>query len=297
MKRVLVLGVNGLIGHTMYRKLKQEGFEVFGTMRRAKIEFMQYDFLQADTIIDGLDVQEISNVSEVILQIQPSVVVNCIGITRRKDEISNSIQAIKINALLPHQIAKICQDMSIRMIHLSTDCVFSGDFGLYTEDSIPDASDMYGRTKAMGEVLDNPNCLTLRSSFLGTEISDRTELLEWLLSQKGRTIKGYTKAIYSGVSTVYLSSVITEILRHYPQLSGLYQIAPDTPISKYDLLCIAKNAFNIDVEIVENDSFVSDKSLSGARLKKVMNYRVPSWHDMLQELAEWDLDKRNMRGK
>ncbi|MDD2262036.1 MAG: SDR family oxidoreductase [Clostridia bacterium] len=297
MKRVLVLGVNGLIGHTMYRKLKQEGFEVFGTMRRAKIEFMQYDFLQADTIIDGLDVQEISNVSEVILQIQPSVVVNCIGITRRKDEISNSIQAIKINALLPHQIAKICQDMSIRMIHLSTDCVFSGDSGLYTEDSIPDASDMYGRTKAMGEVLDNPNCLTLRSSFLGTEISDRTELLEWLLSQKGRTIKGYTKAIYSGVSTVYLSSVITEILRHYPQLSGLYQIAPDTPISKYDLLCIAKNAFNIDVEIVGNDSFVSDKSLSGARLKKVMNYRVPSWHDMLQELAEWDLDKRNMRGK
>jgi len=297
MKRVLVLGVNGLIGHTMYRKLKQEGFEVFGTMRRAKIEFMQYDFLQADTIIDGLDVQEISNVSEVILQIQPSVVVNCIGITRRKDEISNSIQAIKINALLPHQIAKICQDMSIRMIHLSTDCVFSGDSGLYTEDSIPDASDMYGRTKAMGEVLDNPNCLTLRSSFLGTEISDRTELLEWLLSQKGRTIKGYTKAIYSGVSTVYLSSVITEILRYYPQLSGLYQIAPDTPISKYDLLCIAKNAFNIDVEIVGNDSFVSDKSLSGARLKKVMNYRVPSWHDMLQELAEWDLDKRNMRGK
>ena len=297
MKRVLVLGVNGLIGHTLYRKLKQEGYEVFGTMRRAKKEFMQYDFLQADTIIDGLDVHDISDVSEAILQVQPSVVINCIGITRRKDEISSSIQAIKINALLPHQMAKLCQDMSIRMIHLSTDCVFSGDSGLYSEDNIPDASDMYGRTKAMGEVLDNPNCLTLRSSFLGTEISDRTELLEWLLAQTGQTIKGYTRAIYSGVSTVYLSSVITDVLKYYPQLSGLYQIASETPISKYDLLSIAKKAFNIDVEIVEDDSYASDKSLSGTRLKKIMHYRVPSWSDMLQELADWDLDKRKMRGK
>lgn len=297
MHPVLVLGVNGLIGHTLYRKLQNAGFETYGTMRRKKSEFHDYAFLQTDNIVDSVHVQSVEDITDVIQHIKPAVIINCIGITRRKAEISDSIQAIKINALFPHELASLCMDQSIRMIHLSTDCVFSGDSGSYTEDSIPDASDMYGRTKAMGEVTDNPCCLTLRSSFLGTEICDRTELLEWLLAQSGKTIKGFTNALYSGVSTVFLSSVIVDILNDYPKLSGLLQIASENPISKYELLCLAKEAFNLEVEINPDYSYTSDKSLSGKRLKDIIMYRVPSWKNMLQELADWDLDARKMRGR
>jgi dTDP-4-dehydrorhamnose reductase len=283
--RVLVLGVNGLIGNTMFRKLNEVGFETFGIMRRSKIEFAQFGFMQSDRIIDEIHIQDMFDIESLVQMIKPAVIINCVGITRRKKEISDCIQAIKINALYPHQLAKYCEDNGIRLIHLSTDCVFSGDSGLYTEESIPDGYDMYARTKALGEVRDNPNCLTLRSSFLGLEISDKTELLEWLLAQEGKTIRGFTQAIYSGVSTNFLSKVVIDIIRHQPSLWGLYQIASDSPISKYDLLLVAKKAFNLDVAIEPDDGYSSDKSLSGARLKSIMKYVVPSWEHMLQDLA------------
>ncbi len=290
--RVLLLGANGLIGHKLFNKLSQSGLETIGTIRRDKRDFDCYPFMQSENIIDNFEIDGVSVVAKLIRDTKPSVVINCIGITKRKHELTDPVKAIGINALFPHQLAQLCQKQHIRMIHFSTDCVFSGDSGYYTEDSIPDASDIYGRTKALGEVAHMDNCLTLRSSFIGTEICDKTELLEWFLAQEQKQIKGYTKAMYSGVSTSYLCRVVIDILQNHPALAGLYQLAPDVPVSKYELLCLAKKAFGLDVEIVVEDSFVADKSLSGVRLKKVMDLEIPSWEAMLNELAIEDADNR-----
>ncbi|NLN83925.1 MAG: SDR family oxidoreductase [Firmicutes bacterium] len=290
--KVLILGVNGLIGHKLFQVLNKNGFDSFGTIRKSKKDFLRYEFMQSDNIVENIQIDDISDVNIVLNTLAPEILINCVGITIRKPEINDPIKTIAINSLFPHQLAVRCAELGIRMIHLSTDCVFSGKQGMYTEDSVPDALDMYGRTKALGEVRNMDNCLTLRSSFIGTEISDKTELLEWFLAQKGKTIRGYTNAMYSGVSTTFLSSVIMDILCNYPKLSGLYQIATDTPISKYDLLKHAQKAFNIELDIQAYEGVSINKSLSGEKLKKIINFNVPSWEKMLQELAEEDLDKR-----
>ncbi len=287
--KILILGVNGMIGHKLFYTLSQTDADVWGTIRKTKEDFAGIKLMQSPRIIEQFNADDFFDVEKLIEETAPDVIINCIGITKRKDELLDPIKAISINALMPHKLAQLCNDKSIRMIHFSTDCVFSGDSGSYNEDSIPNADDIYGKTKGLGEPVNNPACLTIRSSFIGRELCGKTELLEWFLSQAGKTIKGFTKAMYSGVSTTFMSRIVSEIIFQHPDLWGLYQLAPEKPISKYDLLCLAKKAFALEIDILADNDFSSDKSLCGDKLKRAIGVCVPSWEEMFVELASEDI--------
>jgi dTDP-4-dehydrorhamnose reductase len=188
-----------------------------------------------------------------------------------------------VNALLPHRLALMCADVSARLVHISTDCVFSGARGGYREDDFADAADLYGRTKFLGEVGQEPHCLTLRTSIIGPELARKASLLEWFLAQRTR-VRGFTKAIFSGFTTTELARVIELMLTRYPDASGLYHVSSE-PINKYDLLVAIRDALGLDIEIVPDATFEIDRSLDSTRFRSEFNYTPPSWPAMIGELA------------
>jgi dTDP-4-dehydrorhamnose reductase len=227
---------------------------------------------------------EYQKLEAVFHSIRPDIILNCVGITKRKKKINDPLLAISINSLFPHKLAQWAKIHGIRVIHFSTDCVFDGKTGNYTEESLTTAEDVYGRTKALGEIRYN-HALTIRSSFIGRELFTNTELLEWFLSQSGKTIKGFTKAMYTGVSTIFMSKVIGDIIEYHPELYGLRQLSIEQPISKYDLLCLARDAFNVNVEIIPDDTFEIRPTLNGSKLREELNLSIPTWREMMFELA------------
>ena len=231
-----------------------------------------------------MDVLNFEVLTGALAAIDPDVIINCVGITKRKKEIENTRRTLYINALFPHKLAEWSKVNNKRIIHFSTDCVFDGKIGNYREESLTTAKDLYGRTKALGEINYN-HALTLRSSFIGRELFSKTELLEWFLSQKGSSIKGYTKALYTGVSTTFLSQIIADIIENHPNLSGIKQLSTENPISKYELLCLAREAFKCKIEIVPDDTLEIKSTLKGNKLKDALGYTVPSWAKMMNDLA------------
>lgn len=281
--RILILGVSGLIGHKLLQKLSID-FDVYGTLHRTKENYGLIPLFSGQNIIDKVDVSDFENLSGILHVVNPDVILNCIGITLRKVEINDPYKVIKINVLFPHQLAKWAKANNKRVIHFSTDCVFDGSTGNYTENSLTTAKNVYGRTKALGEI-NYSHTLTIRSSFIGQELFGKTELLDWFLNQEGKQINGFTKTLYSGVSTNFVAHVVKTIILDFPQLSGLYQLAPENPISKYELLCLAKKAFEIDVEIIPEDKQVHTPTLNGSKLKDKIKIVVPSWKEMMNDLA------------
>ena len=284
MKRILILGASGLIGHKLYEKLTERFGDVWGTLHRDRSEFEACKLFESEQIIDNVDVKQFEKLTGIMHVINPDVVLNCVGITKRREEINDPTQAIGVNAMFPHQLADWAQENGKRVIHFSTDCVFDGSIGDYREDSPTTGPDEYGRTKALGEIR-YPHSLTIRSSFIGRELDVFSELLEWVLAQEGKTIRGFTNALYSGVSTIVMSQIVGDIIESYPDLGGLYQLATPTPISKYDLLCLARDKFGMNIEIVPDDSFVIKPTLDGTRLRNEMSLQLPSWPEMMEELA------------
>lgn len=215
--------------------------------------------------------------------VRPAFIVNCAGIVKQRSEARDPVPSITVNSLLPHQLASAAAGWGGRVIHFSTDCVFSGDRGNYTETDLPDARDLYGRTKFLGEVA-SENALTLRTSIIGRELAGRLSLLEWFLSQRGRTIRGFKRVIYSGVTTNHMAALVADIIRAHPALTGLYQVAA-APISKYDLLCLVRDSYGIDVTIVPDVEEVSDRSMTGGKLREAIGYVAPQWPELIGELA------------
>ena len=283
--RILILGANGLIGHTLWEQFSGK-YDTFATVRMPKSELVRYtSIFNSDKVIDRIDINELSQLKGVLKTLKPDYILNCTGITKRRNEINQVETALTINSIFPHKLAQWCLENGSRSINFSTDCVFHGENGDYNEQSITTAEDNYGRSKAFGEVKDNANSLTIRSSFIGRELLYKSELLEWFISQNGKTVKGFKNAMYSGVSTIYMSKVVSHIIDNYPALHGLYQLAPEQPISKYDLLHIARKSFGLNIEIVPEEDFVSNKSLNGTKLKNKINIEVPTWQSMMDELA------------
>jgi dTDP-4-dehydrorhamnose reductase len=281
--RILILGASGLIGHKLLQKLSND-FDVYATLHRSKESYGLMPLFSGQNIIDEVDVSDFENVSAILHSVNPNVILNCIGITPRKDEINNLYKVIKINSLFPHQLANWAKVNNKRVIHFSTDCVFNGSTGNYTENSLTTAEDVYGRTKALGEI-NYSHTLTIRSSFIGQELFGKTELLDWFLNQEGKRINGFTNTLYSGVSTNFMTYVVKTIILNAPELSGLYQLAPDKPISKYELLCIAKRAFDVNIEIIPENEYVHTPTLNGSKLKDNIKINVPSWKEMMKDLA------------
>ena len=193
---IVVLGATGLIGHKLYQSLVQAGHTVTGLIHGRLSDFANVDFLGRGDIVEQVDVLDFDSIAKVIESRNAHVVLNCVGITKRKPEVNVPLMAIGVNSLFPHRLVELSQRLGFRVIHFSTDCVFNGELGDYTEDSNTTGEDAYGKTKALGEIR-YPVSLTIRSSFIGRELAGKTELLEWLIAQNGSTIKGFTEAYLS----------------------------------------------------------------------------------------------------
>lgn len=281
--KVIVLGASGLIGHKLFEKLSLR-FETYGTLR-LKVEEYDNDFFKDyDNFVDQIDVHNFNNLIKNLNRINPDVILNCVGITKRKNEINLPLESIYVNSIFPHKLLSWAISNKKRLIHFSTDCVFNGKEGNYSELSLTNSEDNYGRTKALGEV-NSKNGLTIRSSFIGRELFTNSELLEWFLSEKKESIKGFKNALYSGVSTNFLAKTVGDIIEFFPELHGLRQLSVKNPISKYDLLMIAKDKFNKSVDIIVDKKFKIDASLNGDLLRKEISYGNPNWNDMMEELS------------
>lgn len=282
--RVLVLGASGLIGSTTLRVLsEQSDWQVYGTIRSDSIRPL-LPRIDVDKLVSNLDVDNISSVIQVIGEVRPDVVINCIGATKHKKEGNSPINAIDLNALLPHRLAQICALAGSRFIHISTDCVFSGKEGLYSESSLADADDVYGRSKALGEVIYD-GVLTLRTSTIGHELQSNYGLLNWFLSQKS-SCKGFSKAIFSGLPTVVFAQVVRDYVLPNTSLTGLYHVAAE-PINKYDLLKMIAKIYNKEIHIEPDDSLVINRSLNASKFNLATGYNPPNWQSLIKTMYQY----------
>lgn len=260
--------------------------EVWTTLRNP-IVFSNTNVLfdKAHTIF-GVDATNLFDLLSVFRQIRPDVVINCVGIVKQHPDATDALKSLTINSLLPHRLSDLCELIGSRLIHISTDCVFSGAKGNYSEVDISDATDFYGRSKYLGEVV-KPHCVTIRTSIVGRELHTKLGLVEWFLSRENSRIAGFEKAIYTGLTTKCLSAVIRDMILSRPEISGVLNISSD-PISKFDLLCLMRDAFGWRGEIFASDEFVCDRSLDSTKFRKLTGYTPPSWDIMVSDLLSND---------
>jgi dTDP-4-dehydrorhamnose reductase len=242
--------------------------------------YVMSDYLAAT--ITGVDATDYDSIARAIAEVKPEVVINCIGIIKQLKAAKDPIISLSINSLFPHRLAILCRAAATRMIHISTDCVFSGRKGMYTEDDVSDAEDLYGRTKYLGEV-GYPGCLTIRTSIIGRELHSASGLVDWFLSNRGGKVRGFRRAMYTGFTTVALAKIIAELIRNHPELSGLWQVSSE-PITKFDLLKLVNDIYRAGIEIEPDDVFFCDRSLNSARFRAAVNFQPSSWAEMISEM-------------
>lgn len=284
--RVVVLGGTGMLGHKLFQRLRERFPGTICTTRKnvRQAPFDRVEVLQDDDVISGVDVMDFERLHRILAECEPDYVVNCVGIIKQRKEAHNAIQSITVNSLLPHKLAAMANEWGGRVIHFSTDCVFSGKCGGYDEQDESDADDLYGKSKFLGEVATN-NALTLRTSIIGRELVKHKSLLDWFLSQNHKMVMGFTRVIYSGVTTNQIAEVVTNIIRKNPDLSGLYQVVSE-PISKYELLCLVRDAYRLDIDIMPDETVVSDRSMKGDKLRDAIGYISPPWQVQIKNLAD-----------
>lgn len=284
-EKVLVLGISGMLGHKMFQVLGRAFPKITGTVRGKAADPRYAPIREAGggSIIEGFNARDLALVTQLLRDVKPDVVVNCIGAIKQRAEAADPVASIQLNSVLPHAIAGEIAPWKGRLIHFSTDCVFSGSRGDYTELDPSDAEDIYGKSKYMGEPLAG-NSLVLRTSIIGRELVYADSLLEWFLSMNHQRVKGFTRAWWSGVTTIHLSGLVSDIIRTKPELTGLYQVSSGK-ISKYDLLCLLRDAYALDVDITPDAGLFCDRSLTGDRLREAIGYVCPTWPELIQELV------------
>lgn len=283
-KKILVLGCTGMLGHGTFSVLsKNKNLKVYGTLRNANMlkYFDSHLHQNLHTNIDILDNDTLINIFE---KIKPDVVINCIGLIKQLKSSKEPLSILPINSLLPHRLAKLCNLMNARLIHISTDCVFSGKKGNYTEDDISDAQDLYGKSKYIGEVGEMDCAITLRTSIIGHELQTNKSLIDWFLSQEG-SISGYTKAIYSGFPVIELVNILENYVIPNEKLHGLYHLSSDA-IDKYSLLKLVAETYDKKITINPNDEFVIDRSLNSTKFQSATGYKPPSWPDLILKMRD-----------
>jgi dTDP-4-dehydrorhamnose reductase len=280
---VLVIGASGMLGHMLVRVLSLH-HRVIGTTSNSYDKLSPLArILDKNNWIDQVDVRNLSTVERAICAANPDVIINCVGLIKQKMDTKNNSDAIQINSLFPHQLAEICLRFDARLIHFSTDCVFQGTPGLKRITDSPNATDLYGLSKFLGELTNWP-CITLRTSIVGRQLIGTESLVEWAISQRGMTVSGYKNAIYTGITTKQLSQIVKNLIENFPNLSGLYQVA-SSPISKFELLSKLNCLMNLNLNIEPETEFHCDRSLDNTEFNVSTNIDIPSWDDMLTELA------------
>lgn len=279
--KIVVFGASGMIGSAMFRVLSAKtGWQVWGTLRSADAKrFFSSD--QQDKLVAGVDVEKQDALVRMFVQVQPDVALNCIGLTKHHKEAGDPLLALPLNALLPHRMADLCAVAGTRLIHVSTDCVFAGTKGNYGESDAPDAGDVYGKSKHLGEV-DYPHAVTLRTSTIGHELQSAYGLLEWFLSQQG-SCNGFSRAIFSGLPNTVFAQVVRDVVIPRPDLRGLYHVGAD-PIGKYELLKLIARVYGKQIDIVRDDEFTIDRSLNSARFNQATGYKPAGWPELIQAM-------------
>ncbi len=282
--RILVIGASGMIGSAVLRVLSErKDWKVFGSVRDVSVKRF-FSTAIGDRLIASVDVEQQDSLANILDQIRPDVIVNCAGLTKHKPEADDPLASIPINTLMPHRLARLCKLIGARLVHISTDCVFSGEKGGYVEDDFADAFDVYGKSKALGE-LHYPHTITLRTSTIGHELQSQYGLLDWFLSQKEQC-KGYNRAIFSGLPTVIFAQIIRDMVIPDLKLSGLYHVAAK-PINKYDLLKLIANVYGKTINITPEDKLVIDRSLNANRFKLATGYIAPEWPELIELMHKY----------
>jgi len=279
--RALVLGGGGMLGHRVWRELAGR-METFVAVRRPYPYYAPLGWFDERRAIDRVDALDDEDLERALRVARPSVVLNAVGVVKQRRD-ADAVESIAVNALLPHRLARRCASVGARLIHLSTDCVFSGTHGNYAESDSPDAPDVYGRSKLLGE-LDADRCLTIRTSMIGREIRSRRGLLEWFLAHRGERVPGFTRARFSGLTTVELSRVLADIAERHGELHGVWHVGGE-PTSKFDLLAMVNDRFGLGIALEPDDSLVCDRTLDAGRFMNATGYRPPTWAAMVAELA------------
>jgi len=283
-QRVLVLGASGMLGNAVLRVFSQSpGFLAFGSVRSAT-SMRSFSQEVKENIIYGVDVENVDSLVKVFASVQPDIVINCVGLVKQLAEAEDALSAIPINSLLPHRLARMCEVANARLVHMSTDCVFSGSKGMYTEMDTPDANDLYGRSKYLGEV-DYPNAITLRTSIIGHELEGARSLVGWFLAQQGH-VKGFRRAIFSGLPTVEVARLIRDHVIPHPELSGLYHVSAD-PINKFELLELVAKVYGKDIKIQSDEKLVIDRSLDSTRFRQASGFQPKSWVELVHAMHDF----------
>ncbi len=282
--RVLILGATGMLGSAVWKVFESEAkHEVWGTMRIAADRRF---FAGSDParLVDGIDVTDPDAVAAVLSAVRPNLVVNAVGVIKQLAIASDPLIVLPINSMFPHRLSRLCHLLGARMIQLSSDCVYSGRGGNYLESDPSDAEDLYGKSKYIGEVRDQPHVITLRTSGIGRELDSKNGLLEWFLAQNG-PVNGFAKAIYSGLPSLELARVIHEYVLPRPELSGLYHVSAK-PISKFDLLELIANAYGKEIAIESDDSVRIDRSLNSKRFTDATGYVAAAWPELIGRMRQ-----------
>lgn len=276
-----MLGASGMLGHKLWQVLG-ETFETWGTVRSTHSRHPSRQLFASGRIMANVDATDFDSVVRAVARVRPQAVVNAIGVIKQLPAAKDPITCLTINSLFPHRLAKVCEVAGARLVHISTDCVFSGRKGMYTEDDMPDAEDLYGRSKLLGEISES-GALTLRTSIIGRELASGNGLIEWLLAQRGGSVQGYEASIFSGLTTISLAQVVADLICRFPDLSGLYHVSSQ-PISKHDLLCLIRDATGLQLEIERVPGPRCDRSLNSTRFRETTGLQSPSWPQLVRDM-------------
>jgi dTDP-4-dehydrorhamnose reductase len=270
--RLLVLGATGLLGNAMFRALSQmPDAVVHGTIRQEAARGLFAPELATGLIVVE-DIENPDELARLFDAVSPNVVVNCIAVGRPAP--ADPMRSIAVYSALPRRLSHLCGRSGIRLIQIGSDGIFSGKKGSYTEDDLPDANDVYGISKLLGEVT-APHAITLRTSMIGHELQSKGGLLEWFLSQREQC-RCYTRAIFSGFPTIVLANLIRDVVIPRPDLQGIYHVATQ-PISKFDLLQLVADRYGKKIELIPDDRASPDRSLVADRFERATGYVAPDW--------------------
>jgi dTDP-4-dehydrorhamnose reductase len=281
--RALILGGAGMLGHKLWQHLRTR-MTVYVTLRRSQSAYARMGLFEEQFTIDNVDVTNPHDLHRAFSISRPEVVFNAVGIIKQLKQAHDPVTCITVNSLFPHQLRMLCAVCGARLIHISTDCVFSGKKGNYTEQDVPDPQDLYGRSKLLGEVC-APGSVTVRTSMIGRELETQSGLIEWFLSQRGGQARGFQRAIYTGFTTQELARILAFIAEEQPNLSGVWNVSSD-PISKFDLLTMVNRVYGLGIQLEPDNDFVCDRSMDSSRFREATGYRPPDWSAMIREMYE-----------
>jgi dTDP-4-dehydrorhamnose reductase len=280
--KILVIGGGGMLGHKLVQTFNDQ-FDVWTTLKGKFSDYEKYGIFDENKTIEAVDIEEFESVENVVKKIKPQVIINAVGIIKQLPSSKNVVKTLSINSIFPHKLVEVADRYSAKLIQISTDCVFDGEKGNYTEEDVSNATDVYGKSKNLGEIV-GANCLTLRTSIIGRELQTSHSLVEWFLSSRGKKIKGFSNAIYSGFPTIVLADIIADLIHNHKDLAGLYHVSGE-PINKLELLKLLNKEYRAEVEIEPFDDFRIDRSLDSSKFRQEIGFSPASWEKMIERMA------------